>query len=499
MDELEQKQPWETGYQPPEVPPFPVGRQELGLLILAVGCGLLLSNTVLFYGFNLGFAVAVILTIVCTVAYLTATGCRLDGYNGALLGLSVVIAAGFARSDDGFVKFVMSGFLFLSVDLGLCLLAKQERRDAGRLGSLLDAPRSLLIMGVGQMSPAFRGVVASLKRGGPAVRKGGAVLLGLLLALPLLMVVIPLLISADAAFDGLVGLLPEFDLAEIIGTVIFGAVAAVVVFTRGVALRHKEKAAAASQEQVRSLSRLTVDTVLISVGLVYIAYLISQLAYFVGGFSGILPEEFTLAEYARRGFFEMSWLCAIDLTVMAVAVGLVKKKDGKTPLSTRLLCLFIGLVTVFLVSTASAKMFLYIGSYGLTRLRVLTEVIMIFLGLSTVVVCLWLFLPKLRYMKVIVLLALVMGATVFWVDVDTVVAAYNVSAYQSGKLSSIDMDHLSELGGGAMPYVARLTEDPDVDVAARAKGILRRHDRSDDDDLRGWNYSHWYAGELAEG
>jgi hypothetical protein len=353
------------------------------------------------------------------------------------------------------------------------------------------------MLGLGELSPAFRGLGILFKEGGPAVKKSGAVLAGLAIALPVLCVMIPLLMSADAAFSGLVGLLPDFELAELIATVIFGAGAACVLYTQGTALHHKSKTEATAGSEKKKLSHLTVNTVLGAVCAVYVVYLMSQLAYFVGGFSGILPKEFTMAEYARRGFFEMAWLCAIDLSVIALAVGLVTQKDGRGPLTTRLLCLFIGLVTVFFVVTASAKMGLYIGSYGLTRLRVLTEVIMVFLGVSTALVCLWLFLPKLPYMKAILLIALTMGAVTLWADVDSVVAAYNVSAYQSGALDSVDVHYLWTLGDGAIPYIAQLTKAEDPTVAQEAKEILERYDRNEGD-FRSWNYAGWYANQFTE-
>ena len=478
----------------PPTPPFPTAKRELIFGVLAVIFSLLLCNFTLFGGFNLGFAIAAVACIACVVAYLYTSGHRLDGYSAALLWLSVVIVIGFARSDDSFVKFVMVCFLLLSVNLALCLMAGQNRRNPAGFTSLADPFRAVFMLGLGELSPAFRGLGTLFREGGPAVKKSAAVLVGLAIALPVLCVMIPLLMSADAAFSGLVGLLPDFELGELIVTVIFGAAGACVLYTQGTALNHKPKAEATSVGEKKKLSHLTVNTVLGAVCAVYVVYLLSQLAYFVGGFSGILPEEFTLAQYARRGFFEMAWLCAIDLSIIAMAVGLVNKRDGRTPLTTRLLCLFIGLVTVFFVVTASAKMGMYIGAYGLTRLRVLTEVVMVFLGIATVMVCLWLFLPKMPYMKAILLIALTMGAVTLWADVDTVVAAYNVSAYQSGTLDSVDVSYLWTLGDGAVPYIARLTESEDPTVAKKAKEILERYDRNEGD-FRAWNYASWYANQ----
>ena len=502
MDEMNNKVPWQA-YPGEQLPPpvaapvfpfFPTGKKELIFGALSVICGLFLCNTVLFGGFHLGFAIALIAIIGTTMGYLLTSGCRLTGYSATLLGLSILIAAGFARSDDGFVKFVMCCFLAVSVDLGLCLTAGQNRRKTGGITSLLDAPRCLLVLGVGKMPPAFRGIGRTLRSGGPAMKKGGSVLLGLVIAVPVLAVLIPMLMSADAAFEGLVNLLPEFDMTEGVITLIFGACAACLLYTRGAALRHAPKAEPVIH-RAGSVSHLTVNTVLGAVCVVYVVYLFSQLAYFVGGFSGILPKEFTLAEYARRGFFEMAGLCAINLGLIALLVGIVDKKDNKSPLSTRLLCLFIGVVTLFLVATASAKMFMYIDSYGLTRLRVLTEVIMIFLALSAAAVCLWLFLPKMPYMKVILLVGLVMGAAVLWADVDTVVADYNVTAYQQGRLDSVDVGYLSTLGDGAIPHIARLVNDSNPTIAKEAQAVLDRAEKLRWYDFRDWNYASWLAEE----
>lgn len=500
MEENRPFQTWDGGWQqPPEPVVFYTGKKELVFGVLALVFGLLLVNSVLFYGFSLGFAVSMVGCILSTAGYLIASGCRLTGYSAVLLGMSVLIAAGFARSDDGFVKFMMLCFLSVSVDLGLCLLAGQGRRAPGGAASLLDAPRSLFVMGVGRSGPALRGAGQSVKSGGPGARRGGAVFLGLLLAAPLLMVVIPLLVSADAAFDGLLKMLPEMDMRELLGTLLFGSFAVIVIYARGVALKHSPKEPLALRER-NGMSHLTVDTVLVMMGLVYVVYLFSQLAYFVGGFSGILPEEFTLAEYARRGFFEMTLLCMIDLGVIALAVGLVRKQEGKAPLSTRLLCLWIGLMTVFFVVASSAKMVMYIDGYGLTRLRVLTEVITVFMGLSTLVVMVWLFAPKLPYMKLIMVLGLLIGALVFWADVDTMVASYNVSAYQSGRLEKIDMEYLDSQGNVALPFAQKLLDDDDPMVAQRARAIVNRAKWKDREplDLREWNYPEWYLWKLGQ-
>ena len=486
----------------PAAPRHPVGRRELIFGAALLICCVFLWNCILYGGFQLGFAIGCIAVTACSGWYLRACGHRFDGYGTALLLLAVIITAGFARSSDGFVKFVMLLFLLLAENLSFCLGAGQNRRAPGGIGSLLDAPRAFFMLGIGGMSASTRGLNDARKNAGSAGKRGGAALLGILLALPVIALLVTLLMKADAAFEGLMDLLPEPDWQEPIESLLLGGFACWILFSRGLGLHFSEKKAAKTS-RFSGISPITVNILMGSVCLVYTVYLLSQLAYLSGGLSGILPEEYTMAQYARRGFFEMAWLSAINLGLMCLAMGLVEKKD---PRLTKIFCLFLGLVTLFLITTASAKMFLYIGSYGLTRLRVLTQVIMVWLAITTVLVGIWLIRPKFAYMKAVILAALVLGAAVLWVDVDTQVARYNVRAYQSGALETVDMAHLRSLGYGAVPYIEELTRDSDPEVAEAAAEYLRYRSVGIDD-FRGWNWSKaaaaeildsWNTGEAAE-
>ncbi|MBQ9148588.1 MAG: DUF4173 domain-containing protein [Oscillospiraceae bacterium] len=501
MDEMNNQVPNWQGYPPPQYGPppyyyppappkitYPTGKGELifGAVILLFS--LLVCNCLLFAGANLGFGIAILGILAASAVYLWSRGHRFDWYTGSLLFLCAVITAGFGRSDDAGMKFLMVLALMLVPGLIFCVVSGQNRRSPAGFLSLLDSPRATFLFGFGRMGEAGRGLGQAFRSTGTVGKKGGAVALGLLIAVPVVAIVVPLLMSADAAFEGLLDLLPEFELRELVTTVIFGGGLGWILYVRGVALHHTVKPPETAKKAAKGLHPLTVNTVLFAVALVYVAYLLSQLAYFVGGFSGILPEDFTMAEYARRGFFEMGWLCAINLGIIALAVGLVRK-DEKASLLTRLVCLFLGLITVFLVATASAKMLMYIGSYGLTRARVMTEVFMLWLAASTIFVCVWLFRPKLPYMKLTLLLGLTLCAALFWADVDSQVARYNVRAYQDGRLKTVDVDYLGTLSSGAVPWLEELVEDEDEKISNQAWNTLSCYYLNDTEDIRSWNYA----------
>lgn len=482
--------------QPPASPSrrFPAGGKELTFGLLTLICGMLLCNFTLFGGFQLGFGIALSAYILCAAGYLLAAGGKLTPYSTVLLVLSLGIAAGYGRSDDGFVKFIMLLFLTVSINLGLCLIAGQNRRRPGCAGSIVDVFRTVFTMGYGQLPRALSGLFGAVLGKGSLFKKFGAIMIGLLIMLPVMAILLPLLIKADAAFEGMMKMMPEIDLLEITVTALFGVGVFFIMYTRGVALARRPKTEPVQPGSGRGMNKLTINTVLFGVCVIYLLYLISQLAYFIGGFAGILPEEYTLAEYARRGFFEMAGLCALNMGIIVLAMILVRKSGAMAPLSTRLLCLFVGLVTVFMVAAASAKMANYIGGYGLTRMRVMTQLIILFFGIAALTVSVNLFLKKPRYMPVLIVAALLLGGTAFWADVDTVVATYNVTAYQKGQLPTVDVEYLGTLSNGAIPQIAKLVDDADPKVAEEAKDILR-YGYAHCEDFRDWNYTNWQAQE----
>ena len=481
---------------PPRAPKavFPTGKGELAFALWTLFFSLTTINGLLFGGAQLLFGLSMLALLGGTAFYLRRRGHRFGWYESTLLILCGLLATGYFISSDSYMGDWAFLILLTIPAMAFCIAAVQNRRNPGGILSLLDAGRATYALGFGSLGATGRGFREAFRRSGRIGRTTGAIATGLLISVPVLAVMIGELVSADAAFEGLLDLLPEFNLDESITTGILGVCLAIGLYARGVALHHGPKPRTGAKS-LGGFNVLTVNTILFAVSGLYLVYLGSQLAYVVGGFSGILPEDFTLAEYARRGFFEMSRLCALNLTIMALGVGLTRK-DEKSPLMTRLLALFIGLMTLFFVTAASAKMIMYIRSYGLTWSRVTTEAFMLWLAITTVLVSIWLFRASLPYMKLSMVVGLALVAVLFIGDVDARVAQYNVRAYQSGRLETVDVEYLRTLSDGAIPYLEELTRDADEKVAKDAINTLRYYYSMEDADWRHWNLTGARAAEI---
>ena len=238
---------------------FPTGKRELLFAFGMFICGMVVTNFVLFGGFNLGFAIAGSASILLCLWYQLGLGGKVSGYAVTVLILCVAICASFARSDDKMVKAVLVAFLLGGVNLGLHILSGKPRHGTGYLSSLGDAFYAQFGLGFGKLPESYRGLRQAFRRSGKAGKKGGAVMLGLCIAIPVMGILLVLLGRADAAFEGLLDRLPSPDLSELPITVVLGTGVSMVYYTRGVALKNQQESKTV-QKQRKGLDSLTVNS-----------------------------------------------------------------------------------------------------------------------------------------------------------------------------------------------------------------------------------------------
>ena len=163
----------------------------------------------------------------------------------------------------------------------------------------------------------------------------GKALLGLLIALPFAAILIALLTSGDEAFRGMIEGIDLGDwsgLPKRIAALMISIPLAILLFSQLFSLRDIRRE---RREEGRGVFDPTILTFfLLGIGAVYIAYLFSQLAYFFSGFGGFLPEEFTYAEYARRGFFELTAVSVINILIVILVSALCKRNRAGCPLGS---------------------------------------------------------------------------------------------------------------------------------------------------------------------
>lgn len=227
------------------------------------------------------------------------------------------------------------------------------------------------------------------------VRKLGAILCGFLLAIPVLLVVLPLLSSADNNFSRLLtGFMDNFseNVLSFVLRAVFSLPVTAYLFGLAYGCVHRRKtdrirreAVRRTGDRVRMVPDAAVYTALLTISVCYVLFMVLQGQYLFSAFAGIRPEMYTYSEYARKGFFELCGVAAVNLAVL-LAANLFTKTDREHNRTLRWLNLLISVLTLLLIGTAASKMVLYISAYGLTIRRIQT---MVFMGWLAVVFLLW--------------------------------------------------------------------------------------------------------------
>ena len=478
-----------------------------GTLVLAI----IVMETILFGGLGLGVVAGVVAYFVCLALF-----SRL--YNRSMSKLAKWLLVPIVLCTLCFVIFgntILRGFNIIFLVVLILLHALEVFGKCEQAAFLPAWIGEVLSLGITLPFAYINKPVVLVKDElGTGQKKNmkviGKVLLGLVIAAPILLVVVGLLASADAAFEGIVNFTFQnltFNFDRLGAKSFFVVILFFMFFSYFYGLSHKEvkevrenyiepprarDSLLMEDESERNLKEehdlinkedeirdediaedkalnqpgIYLDFVVVStIGtllcLVYLIFCFSQLAYFVSAFKGVLPADFSSSEYARRGFFETLPIAGFNLLTIMFLSYVTRREKRKKNAYIKGMISFITGFTVFMVICALSKMFMYMERYGLSLWRVY---IAWFLVLSLVVVLLVfakVFWQKLKLIKIVFVVFTVMYLGLNYSNVDYLVARQNVNLYKQGKTN--DLSGCYNLSSSALgPIKELVASHPEV-------------------------------------
>lgn len=178
--------------------------------------------------------------------------------------------------------------------------------------------------------------------------------------------ILALLTSADAYFDKfLSSIVTNINVDFNLWYVIKGIIYFVILFAIGINL-FKNKEIALKESKMSRVNKTVVTTMLFIVNFVFVLFLISEISKLCGNFLKV-PKGYIYSSYAREGFFQLLFVTLINFGIILYLIyktNLVKE-DKKVK------CLVLSLIafSIFLIFNSYYRMFLYIGRFGFTNLR----------------------------------------------------------------------------------------------------------------------------------
>ncbi|OIK15015.1 hypothetical protein BIV60_10820 [Bacillus sp. MUM 116] len=275
------------------------------------------------------------------------------------------------------------------------------------------------------------------------------IFIGILLSLPVLFVVMNLLITADSQFSRIIGGFPQWfnqlD-AAIIMRIIITLIYTFAFFGFMQVLFHKQIKAIKQHINIQTpqMDAVITITVLVLMNVVYLLFAVVQFKYL---FSGTLKGEFTYAEYARKGFFELLFVSLINLSITIIVVNFVNRTTKVTKLLTQLLLTILILSSGVMLLSASMRLSIYEEAYGFSFIRVLSHSFMIFLAVIFVYTLIKIWIEKLSLFHFYFITALVYYSAINIIDLNQIVVKQNIARYeQTGKIDVHYLNNLSSTG-----------------------------------------------------
>lgn len=326
--------------------------------------------------------------------------------------------------------------------------------------------------------------------------------LGIIISIPLLLVIVGLLVSADAVFRNLFLrifsdiLFPEYPLRMVFLFVIgsIGFYSLLAYFADGQikdTIEEKNK-----WEPVVGITFLFIITV------VYLIFSVIQISYlFLGSFA--LPDGYTYAAYAREGFFQLLFICMINLVIILICISRFREN-----IALKIILTIFSCCTFIMIASSAMRMILYIDSYQLTFLRLLVLwalVVISMLLLGCIVTIYKNQFPLFQYATIVVTIMYIIFSLG---KPDYLIAKYNLTY----NMENIDLYYLSNLSTDAIPAMEEAGVLQSIDERLErlkrkdsekgnqdmeyTRNLRRKINSYDEMGILDFNYSYYNGGKI---
>lgn len=397
---------------------------------------------------------------------------RRDGMVVEVLAVAAVIASGSAAVSDSPINNLAAVFLVIVLlAMGMLLAAGPwiHRITASfAVTAPIVAAANSVVSAFGRASDATQEVRSPAARG--ALR-------GVAITLPVVIVFALLLSTADPTFalwrNTIKNLVADWDFVP--RTIFFVAMLPLSLGALSFAALSPDAAEPGSTESLRWLGSTERLMLLGSVAALLWIFLGVQLSYLFGNLPQVTGSGMTFAEYARRGFGELT-VVASATTLMIIASERYGVRDERHRITRFVTFAAIGAV-VFLLFSAFNRVLLYEAAYGFTTSRLYAQAFMLIVGLGVVALAIEVAReldPGRLFRRVATGAVIVLIALGYW-NTDAWIARKNIDRLAAtGKL---DVKYLArDLSPNAVPtLISELPQMPEPSRSELVHQLRRRY------------------------
>ena len=280
-------------------------------------------------------------------------------------------------------------------------------------------------------------------------KKVAYALLGICITIPFFILICVLLMSADEVFDSffksIFGSLHLWNVVfNIIGIVIVFILA--YVSSYGIAADFSERKYDWKKGKIKEFEPIVAIIFTSAISFLYIIFSFIQVRYLFLG-NGKLPNNYTYAEYAREGFFQLLFVCIFNMIIVLICNEFFKKS-----IILKIINMILCICTLIMIGSSAYRMKMYIAEYGLTFTRVLVlwaliVMTVLMLGLVKQLLCI-----EFNLFKYSVIVISVLYVILSFSHPDYYIAQYDLEMYEHMEKSGfkyVDYEYINDLSTDA--------------------------------------------------
>ena len=372
--------------------------------------------------------------------------------------ISILLSiSNFITGNEMIIFFNYCGILLLTLVNGLYLFANLENVSFTEHIKLLIStaikPNSHIASPIGDLISSRE--LIKVKKDSKILY----VILGIIITIPTILLTGSLLSSADKVFsNSFESVLMFFDfdylyehimgLAYIAIATYLGSYLFVTYLSTKEFAPHKGK-----MHEFEPIIAIIVNS---SISLMYMVFCAIQV-YYLFFHAGTLPENYTYAEYAREGFFQLLCVCFLNVIIVLICNEFFK---GNKVLSY--INVAISICTFIMIASSAYRMLMYINEYGLSTTRIFVLWFLMLLVFIMTGLTIQIKYKKFNFFKYSVIITSMCYLLLSFGHIDYFIAYYNFNMYDSDKLyrsgydffdNHVDIEYISNLSTDAAPVI----------------------------------------------
>lgn len=294
---------------------------------------------------------------------------------------------------------------------------------------------------------------------------GAKVFLGILVGLGTLIIILPLLLSADPNMQNEFKLVFENIYIEDISLYVFlFLLSASLCFGFIWSLKNDKPGVYSCKLppiEKKALPTASVIPALLVIIAVYLIFAAVQFKYLFSSYNTLMQTpKLTSSQYAVRGYMELILITLLNFIFLAITMKFTNTGDKGKPVFLKILYLFLIAFNFLILISSHLRLSLYEHSFGFSTGRFFPHICLILYAALNTVMLIKVFKPELRAWKYTLIICIIFYTVINYIGIDSIVARANISRYyeKQQNAEAIDEEYLLRLSDDAIPIVADFME-----------------------------------------